>query len=261
MVLLISEDAYAPLQEPANVKRLVEFAHSENMDVQVVLIVREQLDLLNQAYCEQVMALETSDDFDTFVRQAIDSGTYDYAHAFQALLDADDVTVVAVPYSRLATNEPAQVLLREAGIDLPLPSARSPRPEPTVVGPVLVTATRLLHKRLTRLGRRVRSHRRVALSKAGNRLRAKARAHSWDDTPFWGWTPELTDVATQSFRDGNAAFAARTWNGDWPDAAPERSYTKPDLPARGAAVVVDVMDTIQAVIDKLPKHKKPSGRD
>ena len=265
-VVLSSEDAYRPLRKARNVTRLADLGSASDVEVTVVLVVREQLELLNALYCRQVMSMDTAEDFASFVAKGIDSGLYHYAQAFRRLLDAEDVHLVAVPFSALSGREPARAILQASGVPAETLDGLPDSPDPAAttdesVGPILLAATRLLHKRLIRL-KAGRVRRPGALDRAVDILREQARANDWDDRTFWGWTPELAALGAQAFHLGNAEFAAGAWRSDWPDASPTHSYTRGDLASRGPAVVVDVMDTVQRALDDLMKKPgKASERE
>lgn len=266
-VLVSSDAAYRSLRKPKNVRGLHTYCADNGAECTVVLVVREQLDLLNALYCQQVLAMETYAGFERFVTKAVDSGLYHYAQGFRALLDAEDVDLVAVPYSRLDSSRAARTILDAANVAPDLASVISdPTRQSTPVsrdrlpGPVLVGAARLLHKRLTRLGVDKKS-RRPALHKMATALREHAIAYQWDDAEFWGWTADLQASVANTFRFENAEFAAGAWHADWPDAPVMRPPTRVDLASTSPTRVADIVDTIQRVIDEhLPALSKQARR-
>lgn len=198
----------------------------------VVVVVREQLDHLNALYCQAVLGLQTYADFDSYVLQLVDSGRHDLTDELGPLLDASGTDVVVVPFSRLGDDEPR-------------------------VGPVLVTGTRLLHKRMARL--RLVDKARDGVVDAAHRLRERAASRSWDTQPYWGWTPSLADEAVTRFRSGNAELAQRVWGTDWPDLPPQRERTRLDLAGQPPEVVHDVLVTIRDSIDSLQDGDDPEA--
>jgi hypothetical protein len=266
-VLLSSEAGFRPLRKGRNIEQVTDFAAANELTVRMVVAVREQLDLFNALYCRQVMALETSADFETFVSRAVNSGSYHYAEVFRALLDAENIEVAAVPYSRLSGADPGQVILRESGVEedvlqgLPTATAGDDAGQAAnSPGPVLLAATRLLHKRLIRLGL-ARDRRPMVFNRAVGLLRANARVNGWDHDEFWGWSAELAASTAESFRHSNAEFAAGAWRSDWPDPPPSRPQTKADLASRSPGVVADVMDSVQRAVELLmAKSDKPAER-
>jgi hypothetical protein len=254
-LVLSSDEAYKTLHKGKSVKKLASVCAANGVHGTVTLVVREQLDLINAFYCQQVMAMETYADFDRFATKAVASGLYHYAQGFRALLDAEDLDVVAIPYSRVEPTEAARAVLRAAGLTDETVSAVIEGAERTasgtrdrLPGPVLVAAVRLLHKRLNRLGV-AKKHQRAVMQQMVTALREHALAYRWDDSEFWGWSPEASERAAQAFRFENAEFAAGAWHADWPDAPVMRAPTTLDLASAAPSLVADVFDSIQQVID------------
>jgi hypothetical protein len=187
-----------------------------------IVVVREQLDHLNALYCRAVLELTTFASFEAFVTPALDSGRHDLSH-LGSLLDAPDTELVAVPYSRI-------------------------EPGPSIPGPMLVTAIRMLHKRLTRVGA-VRPIQRRLVRQAAAQVREHAETHQWDHTPYWGWPPNLAAEVANRFQPGNTDFARRVWRTDWPDLPVPREQTRIDLAGCPPATVTDVLTTIQLAVD------------
>jgi len=255
--LLSSESAGRSLRTTDHVEKLRTLARDNGVTCRVVLVVREQLDHLNAMYCSRVLDMEVYKDFDSFVIKAVGSGRYDLAEELGALLDAPEVELVAVPYSRLDRDVPARTILLAAGLSpetldsLPGPAdGELTAEDERTPGPVLVAATRLMHKRMSRLGL---VHQRDAddLVAAAAQVRRRADEHGWDDTDYWGWSPDLAAEAVERFRAGNAEFARRAWGGEWLDAPAMRDHTKLDLASQRPEVVSDVMTTIQRVVDAM----------
>ncbi len=257
-VLLSSKSAMRVLTTPRNVAALGTFSRDNGLTTKVVLVVREQLGLLNAMYCRRVMRMETSRSFQSFVIGAVDSAGFDLADEFEALYDDDAIELVAVPYSRIDEHVPAASILEAAELpgqaalttSMAAASPGSGHEDQELPGPVLVTAARLLHKRLIRLGV-VRRRPTGKLLAAAHQLRERAAERAWDQATFWGWSPELATSVEQRYGPGNATFAARAWGTTWPDPPPARAMSRLDLPSESPALVSDVMTTIQRVVDEL----------
>lgn len=198
----------------------------------VVVVVREQLEHLNALYCQAVLELQTHAAFVSYVIQLVASGRHDLMDEVGPLLADSGTDVVVVPFSRLDADEPS-------------------------VGPVLVTGTRLLHKRMARLSLVDNAH--DGAVDAARRLRERAASGSWDTQPYWGWTPALADEAVTRFRSGNAELAQRVWGTDWPDPPPQRQRTRLDLAGQPPAIVHDVLVTIQESVDTVLDGEHPEA--
>lgn len=255
-LVLSSEAAAGALASLTNVMALHAFSRDKAVPTKVVLVVREQLDLLNALYCHSVTSMQTAVGFEAFVRDPVATAGLELDDAFSALLDDTEIDVFAVPYSRLDDAFPARTILEAAhlpGTDAIANSRGAAESAERVIplpGPVLLTATRLLHKRLTRLGViRKRSSADVAAGFAA--LRTKALSSDWDDTTFWGWSEPLAEQTMRHYAAGNALFAARAWGTPWPDPTPASPQTRVDLPALPPPLVSDVMTMIHRVVDDL----------
>jgi hypothetical protein len=257
-IVLSSEEAYRPLRKGKNLAQFAELATSAGATPKVVLTLREQLDMVNSAYCRQVAGLETSEPFESYARKTIDSGVYNYARTFRALLDSDEIAFAPIPFSRLDAEEPARSVLREAGVPdelvraLPRLEANDPlRDDGDVeIGPLLLAATRLLHKRLVRL-ELTTTRKPQALQRTARRLANRAQEGGWDDRAFWGWTPERAAETSKAFRHSNAEFAAGAWRSDWPDPPHDRPQAVIDIADVSPALVVEVMDAVQLTVSEL----------
>lgn len=251
-VVLLSSPVFGDvLHTHAGLERLKECASALDVPVQVVVVVRDQLGYLNQLYCNRVTNLAISEQFDLFVADPQPSARFDYLEAFGSLLGAQSIGFVAVPYAELDPSAPAKAVLEASGLDAafmsPSPHARSTLEN--TVGPVLITAARLLQKRATaRAGADGPETQRLAA--AATQLRRHAQRNTWDTTAYWGWTAELGATAIERYRLGNESFAREVWGRSWPDmevAPPEVR----ELTALEPPVVADVVDTVDTLVKAL----------
>jgi hypothetical protein len=189
----------------------------------VVVVVREQLDQLNDRYCRAVLRTFKADGFEAYVDRRLRSGRRNLMQLLQPVLDAPDVEVIGVPFSRLGD-------------------------ETWTAGPVLITATRLLYKRMIRLGHGKDS---AAAATAVRQLRSRAAEQAWDTESYWGWSPDFAASTAATFQTSNAELAQRLWGSEWPDSPVRRDETPQDLARHPTRVVNDVLQTIQDCIDVL----------
>ncbi len=130
----------------------------------------------------------------------------------------------------------------------------------TMPGPVLVAATRLLHKRLTRVGL-LRTVEPSLVLRAAGQVRERAETQGWDDTTYWGWSADLAADAIQRFQPGNAEFAERAWGTGWPDPPVLREQTRGDLASCRPPLVSDVLQTIQRAVNGTRTGEDSPGKD
>lgn len=199
-------------------------------------VLTDQLSLLNAAYCQRILQLHHALSFPAWVEEHLDEVLF----APEELL----APVLARPDLRLEV-----VVLDGDVLDAELP------------GPVLVSATRVLHKRLRAAGA---FHRvgRAPLVRHVTELQAAAAEQEWDDTVHWGWTEQLRQQAVDHFAAGNATFAGRTDRSDWPPAPPPRPTVTAQLSDTPPPVVYGVMTAIEAAVREHPtpaaNHRDPA---
>lgn len=220
VALLSSELLTAVAADPVSAPQLKERLRALSDDVTVVFLVRDQLDLLNSLYCQQVRALETTSDFDTYVATSPDLGHYDLA-SFAPWYGDGDVDFRAMPWDPHAGAEALPALLTLAGIDIDGATLRVPELDTDAeqLGPVGVEANRLLGSYL-----RGRFPDFTLAEPAARRLRRKAaqvgQAHGFEADDFWGWSPEQATQAAARYAVGNQQFAHALWGGEWALATP-----------------------------------------
>lgn len=255
-LLLSSEQLEDSLRDPAAVSRLVAFAAGVGMELTVLLVLRDQLGYLNQMYCDRIGALQTARSFDSFVSAPQPAERFDYPRAFELVTGAPDVEVVGVPYAALTDGARAREVVTAAGLSRAqvdaLPTGPGRRTRAGLPGPVLVAATRLLHKRLWRLGL-VKSLPHPRLQAAARSLREHAEERIWDAGAFWGWSEDAREAAVQRYRPGNDALAKTLWGTPWPTEWESGAYLDVDLAALPPTLVVDVLRTVDDVVADLQK--------
>lgn len=255
MLLLSSEQLEDPLRDEAAVRHLADFAAAHGMQCRVVVVLRDQVGYLNTLYRDRITHLQTARDFASFVAAPQPAERFDYATAFNPVMTAPDIEMVAVPYADLVDGAQARAILVAAGLspadvdDLPAGPTR-----PGAAGPVLIAAMRLLFKRMWRLGM-FRTLSRPRLLAAARILRDHAQQHSWDSSPFWGWSEGAREDAILRYRPGNDTLAAAAWGRPWDQPWESGPYVDMDLAAIRPALVVDVLVTVDAIMKDLQKAK------
>lgn len=256
VILLSSCSLDALFQEQSHVEKLRDSAHKHGLTCTVVTVVREQLDLVNAMYCHRVMRMRTFEGFRPFAKKVTAPTQPGLLERFSAVLETEGVDLVAIPFSSLAGAVPAQAVLLAAGVSedvlggLPAAEPAAPPAADPLPGPLLLEATRFMHKRLVQLQLADPQARRPLLRAAAT-LRHHALEQEWDTSEFWGWSDELAAATAERFREGNAEFAQRAWGTPWPDPPPERHPVTVDLAAQRPALVVDVLTAIQQAVDEV----------
>jgi hypothetical protein len=255
VLLLGAERLEDTVRDPAQLDNLTGFARRHGMPLTVVAVIRDQLGYLNQLYCDRVMALQMARDFDTFVSDPQPAERFAYDAAYGRLISNPDVEFVAVPYASLTDQRQARSLLEAAGISAKrtarLPPAQGRNPLP---GPVLVAATRLLFKRMWRMGM-IKGLPRARLLSAADELRRNAVEEDWDEGTFWGWGERVRAEAIARYLPGNDAFAQAMWGRMWGDVWANGTYVDVDLAASPPPLVVDILRTADALVKDLQRIK------
>lgn len=274
-----SEELEDPMRDPAQVAHLAALAAEVDMELTVLLIVRDQLDYLNALYCERVVQLATAKDFDAFVADPQPSERFDYENAFRALVASPSVRLLALPYLAdpqdqgravlsaldLAVESAADTAAGAAGPDETGPTTQTPttiQTAPTsrasTPGPYTIAALRLLHKRFRRNGFMHRlGHRRLVGT--AQQLLDDARLGGWDDRPFWGWSPATRAEAIERFEPGNDAFAQAVWARPWGDDWTDGRHTDVDLASSDPETVVALLSAVDQYVTELREPAADSG--
>lgn len=230
-VLVTSELLAAVAADPATAPLLRERLHALSDDVTLVFLARDQLELLNDLYCQRVRTLELTCDFDTYLSSSPDVEVYDLTASFRRWYDDRGVRFVAMPWDPGSGADALPALLSLAGVDVPAEALAHSESEEEPLGPVGLEANRLLGSYLRgrfpdfRYG-----------EAATRRLRRKAatvsQTYHWDrrggDGPesqlltaeFWGWTHEQAARWAARYAPSNETFARAAWGGSWTVAAP-----------------------------------------
>ena len=252
--VLVSSDALSDaLTSPEEAAVLASRARELGLDVRVVVIVREQIGYLNSLYCKRVLALETARSFTEFAATPVPAHRFDYIASFGAVADTDGVELAAVPYPRLLSAGAGRVVLDAAGLSecaaaLPVGTV-SPAPLP---GPVLVGATRLLHKRLRRMGM-FHEHGKARLRDLVTRLAERAAAGGWDTATFWGWDVALRRAVEEECAASNELFAGFVWGTAWEEPFSTGRPQRVDLADLEPPILHDVLTAVDALVEGLSK--------
>ncbi len=84
-------------------------------------------------------------------------------------------------------------------------------------GPVLIGATRLLHKRFRRLNA-FHEQGKAPLRRLAAKLAARAAEAGWDDSEYWGWDGSAyASAVMEEYAESNAVFAEFVWGTPWPE--------------------------------------------
>lgn len=255
MLLLGSSRLQDSWSDPDAVASLLHTATELTMQPTVLSVIRDQLGVLNALYSERVMGLHMARDFAAFAANPNPVARFDYGAAYAALVAAADADFVAVPYSSPANGQVRSILdalaVEVDGLSAPVASLD----EDALPGPVVIAATRLLFKRMWRLGIFNGSLSRKTKVSTLQRLRAHARERSWDETTYCGWSAGLRADAIATYQAGNDALAHAVWDRAWGDAWESAPYTEVDLASQSPTVVVDVLVTVDRLVRELQDAK------
>lgn len=214
--------------DPADTTVLPGLAHGEDAvaalpaGTMVRVLLTDQFSLLNAAYCDRLLDLHHALSFEAWVEEHLDDAEFAPATMLAPVLARPDLDLEVVVLD-------GDVL------------------DPGLPGPTLVSATRVLHKRLRATGAFQRVGR-ATLADDVARLQAAAREQAWDDTVHWGWTPELLQQTSGRVSANDEAFASATGASPWPPVPPQRATATTHLSDAEPRVVYGVMTAVQAVV-------------
>jgi len=259
--VLASSDLLADaLASPDAAARFAERAAAEDLQVQIVIVVREQVGYINSLYCKRILNLETARGLPEFVAKAVPAHRFDYVASFGAIADTDGLELVALPYPEVRAKGAGRAVVEAAGLGESLVGvfdAAGSRFEP-LPGPVLLGAVRLLHKRLRSLNS-YHEQGKGTLRPLVRQLAEHAAANDWDTTEYWGWDPAMRRAAEEEYRDSNAAFAEFVWGTPWPEPWSVGRPRRVDLADLEPPVLLDVLTTIDALVEQaISRPSNPS---
>lgn len=258
--LLLSSDALSDaLTSPEEAAGLADMARELGLDVRVVVVVREQIGYINSLYCKRVLAMETARSFTEFATTSVPAHRFDYVASFGAVADTDGVDLVAVPYPRLVSAGAGRVVLEAAGLKdcadvLPVDTV-SPAALP---GPVLIAATRLLHKRLRRMGM-FHEHGKARLRNLVDRLGQRAVDVGWESTAYWGWDVALRRGVEEEYAATNDLFAEFVWGTPWEEPFSTGRTQRFDLADLEPPILHDVLRMVDGLVEGLSKGQLDLG--
>lgn len=247
---VVSADALCDALHPP--KRAEAFAarmREREIEVRVVVFVREQIGFINHLYTRRLLNLDTARGFPEFVSDPVPPHRFDYAASYGSVADTAGLDLVAHSYPDMLEHGPTNLLLRAAGVDesvltaLPA-SGAAVDGEP---GPVLVAATRLLHKRLRRQ-KMFEVRTKPELRELGRRLRETCAERNWDEGTFWGWDEDGASEAAEEYRLSNDLFAQFVWGTDWQEPFSSAPQQVTDLPGLEPDLVREIVDTVDGLV-------------
>lgn len=249
-VVLVSCDTMGDaLVSPGQTARLASLATDEGLAVRVVVVVREQIGYINSLYCHRVRGLDTARSFAEFAETSVPAHRFDYVASFGALADTPGLELVAVPYPDLRDKGAGLAIVEAAGLSGPVPSGSAATIDPDP-GPVLIGATRLLHKRLRRLNV-FHELGKPRLRPLADQLAARATESGWDSTSFWGWDARLRRSIKEEYGPSNDVFAEFVWGGPWPEPWSTGRPHRVELADLEPNVLLDVFSTVETLLDSV----------
>jgi hypothetical protein len=251
-IVLVSSDLLSDaLVSPEEATQLANRAAAEGLDVRIVVVVREQVGYINSLYCKRIMNLETARGLDEFAALATPAHRFDYVASFGAIADTPGLELVAIPYPELLAKGAGRAIVEAAAPTAPIPDSLGPSEsafDPTP-GPVLLAATRLLHKRLRRLNA-FHEQGKAPLRPYTQKLKERAEKAGWDTHGYWGWTPAESAAVQQEYSESNAAFAEFVWGSEWTEPAEEGRLNRADLPDLAPALLRGVLTTVDKLVQE-----------
>lgn len=247
---LVSSDALVDaLHPPKRAEAFAERMRELHVDVRVICFVREQIGFINHLYTRRMLNLDTARGFQEFVSDPVPPHRFDYAASYGTVADTAGLELTALPYPEMLEQGPTRLLLRTMGLDDALVSAL-PDVGATVdgdPGPVLVAATRLLHKRLRR-NKMFELRSKPELRALARRLRDICEEQDWDAGTFWGWDDQSAADAAEEYHLSNDLFAEFVWGREWQEPFSAAVQHVTDLPSLPPELVREIVDTVDGLV-------------
>ena len=182
-----------------------------NLEPKLVFFPRNQSQLMNSRYTQEIMALHRSESFETFVQAEIRHPSFRYSHLI-ALADAFNSKLIAKPFTEeTITRGVVPEFLRAIEID-PLPFQDMNVRRNQGAGPFSISVARDVLRLLGSEGRRLTWAQALQCEK---KLTAYLDKKSWADSGYCGLTTALTRRIETECRPDNDAFAQEAWGRSW----------------------------------------------
>ena len=227
-LLISAEQLGSRLTERRVIARLSRIARVHGLRLRVVIFIRSQLDYINSRYAYSLKRFYHTEPFESFVSAVLQgrlpsseafSGeqrqrhdVFDFWNYFRHLRRArcKGLTVNFIPF-RQTVSDPFDQLLLELGLSpgngWTISPERSRNPSPGIRGIYLARELGLRLKQAGIPARRIHNSSAVITKEEGFR--------GWDDSPYWGFTPELATLVSSHFKRNNQRFAHEIWGRDW----------------------------------------------
>ena len=213
--------------------------------------MRDQLSQINSFYAQRVKMLEDVDAFPPHAAGVLRRGEADLERLVGRWYRADDVDLVAAPFSAVADPNPLVAFLRAAQSAVPEEDlVASPDPVNITLGPIAVEAIRLLRTYLRGLNRSL-SDDDPAVRRLHRIAARRAQELGWCDEAFWGWPPALAARAAEELSASNERFAQAVWGTPWPMPFP---MDRPLARAHLLALPSERLDQVHEFVVDLAKR-------
>lgn len=199
-----------------------DLADSLDARLRYVVYVRDQVEVMNSTYCQNIKQLMVANSFDEWAVEAMDFPRFSYGEFLEPLLDDPDVDMAVFNYAEAQEAGLLATLLSVFGLDadateefVDVDARDNTRPGPATIA----------------VGRSVSYLCRSDPSFAWNQPRYKrlsrllmrhSRRLDLDNSGFWGWSEAGAAACTEAFSARNDALAQRVWNRPWPSTPKAR---------------------------------------
>lgn len=256
-VLISSEFLWTILANKERAKRLIGYLRSLDLDVTIVMYVRNQPQYINSFY-QHNANFRGNLDFLSFVSRARQSNRmYTYAR-WIAFAETYDVPLVARPFSKEVRQRGViEDLLTTVGLSSVSHYNTSVELRRSV-GPFTVAVAQSL---MQRIGDPTRFTEQKA-SACRRALRAELKKRNIDDHGYCGLTTELAADIEKGFSSDNARFAQFAWGKPWYEVFASdvgqifepNDYSVTGVPADRRQLLGEVLASLEPRIDAIFAH-------
>ena len=254
-VLISSETLWPLLAVQAQAERLIGCLKSLDLDIVLVVYVRNQPQYMNSSYVQNVKTWLRADEFPAFARRALTQhAKYAYSH-WMTFAERHKVALLARPFSQAVRKSGVtQDFLATIGVTSS--SGFDTAIERNVsVGPFSVEVARTL-------GRRIGSPNKLTRPQADQcrwAFRSELRKRQIEDRGYCGLTTSFAAEVEQRFAEDNSRFAQFAWGKPWSEVFASdvgRSFEPNDylmtgVPADRRQLLGEVLASLEPQIDAI----------
>ena len=259
-VLISSENLWPLLGVEARAERLIAALRALDLDVTLLVYVRNQPQYLNSSYVQNVKTWLRDEEFSAFARRArAQPGKFTYSR-WMTFAQRHKAAMLVRPYSKpvrevgVTEDFLATIGLSSKGFDTAIERN-------VAVGPFSVEVARRLMRRIGGPSRLTR----LQADQCRSALRSEIKSRRIEDRGYCGLTTAFAAELEAHFAADNAALAHFAWGRPWRDmfasdvgqSFEPNDYAVTGVPADRAQLLAEVLHSLEPRVDAILSSSSP----